>query len=85
MQKKFISILLLLIFDSTKVQSLDLLEEMLNEMKQINQKVDLLNKKADNKGYGPRLQFSEKYQLLTKFQVWRCNGIISRCFALQKV
>ena len=48
MQKKFISILLILIFDSTKVQSLDLLEEMLNEMKQINQKVDLLNEKADN-------------------------------------
>ena len=37
------------------------------------------------KGYGPRLQFSEKYQLLTKFLVSRCNGIISRCFALQKV
>ena len=38
-----------------------------------------------NKGYGPRLQFREKYQLLTKFLVSRCNGIISRCFALQKV
>ena len=48
MKKTFISNLLILIFVSTKVQSLDLIEEILNEIKQINQKVDLLNEKADN-------------------------------------
>lgn len=48
MIKTFISLLIILIFVSTKVQSLDLIEEILNEIKQINQKVDLLNEKADD-------------------------------------
>ena len=48
MKKKFISLLLILIFVSAKVYSLDIIEEMLHEIKQINQKVDLLNEKADN-------------------------------------
>jgi len=49
MIKTFISLLIILIFVSTKVQSLDQeIEEILNEIKQINQKVDLLNEKADN-------------------------------------
>ena len=49
MIKTFISLLIILIFVSTKVQSLDLIEEILNEIKQINQKVDLLNEKADDR------------------------------------
>ena len=47
MKKKFISLLLILIFVSAKVHSHDIIEEILHEIKQINQKVDLLNEKAD--------------------------------------
>ena len=47
MKKKFISLLLILIFVSAKVHGLDIIEEMLHEIKQINQKVDLLNEKTD--------------------------------------
>ena len=46
--KTFISVLLILFFESTKVESLDIIEEILMEIKQINQKVDLLNEKADD-------------------------------------
>ena len=48
MKKTLISILFILIFLSPNVQSLDFLEEMLKEIKQINQKVDLLTEKADD-------------------------------------